>query len=212
MKKFIITLLLALGMAGTYAQIPAEVSTVMNKCRQTFSNANGLEYTMDMKTKMGPITIMNMRFVIASKGDMERTKITAEVLGKEVTSENGFDGKEAWEIKPAKNGDTIIFSQKKKDNGTSDLNLNLDKEYRKAKMKNKGDYYEVTFSDPIDKENGAKKITVKISTKTYRMTEMKTSAHGANVVMTLSKYRTGLKDDYFKINPSQYPKAVIIRK
>ena len=211
MKKLILILLLALSMVGIHAQIPAEVTTVMNKCRQTFANANGLEYTMDMKTKLGPITVMDMRFVIANKGDMSRTKMTAIVLDEEVTTESGYDGKEAWEINHSKGKDTIIFSQKKKDDGVSDLNMNLDKEYRKAKMKNKGDHYEITFSDPVDKNSETKKVTVKISTKTYRLLEMKTSARGANVVMTFSKYRTGLKDDYFKVNLSQYPKAVVIR-
>jgi len=79
-------------------------------------------------------------------------------------------------------------------------------------MKNKGDYYEITFSDPVDKKSEAKKITVKISTKTYRLIEMKTSARGANVVMTFNNYRIGLKDDYFKVNLNQYPKAAVIRK
>lgn len=212
MKKLLLTLLLALGMTGAYAQIPAEVTTVMNKCHKTFSSSTGLEYTMDTKTKLGPITVMNLRYVIATKGDMSRTRMTATVLDKEATSEYGFDGKEAWEIKHSKGKDTIIFSQKKKDDGVSDFDLDLDKNYRKAKMKDKGDYYEITFSDPVDKKSEAKKITVKISTKTYRLLEMKTSARGANVVMTFSKYRTGLKDDYFKINLSQYPKAAVIRK
>lgn len=212
MKKLLLTLLLALGMAGIHAQIPAEVTTVMDKCRQTFANANGLEYTMDMKTKLGPVTVMDMRFVIANKGEMSRTKMTVKVLDEEVATESGFDGKEAWEIKHSKGHDTIVFSQKKKDDGVSELNLNLDKEYRTAKMKNKGDYYEITFSDPVDKKSEAKKITVKISTKTYHLIEMKTSARGANVVMTFNKYRIGLKDDYFKVNLSQYPKAVVIRK
>ncbi|MBP5540315.1 MAG: hypothetical protein J6X88_01570 [Bacteroidales bacterium] len=212
MKKLLLTLLLALGMASVHAQIPAEVTTVMDKCRQTFANANGLEYTMDMKTKLGPISIMDMHFVIANKGEMSRTKMTVKVLDEEVATESGFDGKEAWEIKHSKGHDTIVFSQKKKDDGVSELNLNLDKEYRTAKMKNKGDYYEITFSDPVDKKSEAKKITVKISTKTYHLIEMKTSARGANVVMTFNKYRIGLKDDYFKVNLSQYPKAVVIRK
>jgi len=212
MKKFLFTFLLALGMTGAYAQIPAEVTTVMNKCRQTFATTAGLEYAMDMKTKLGPVTIMDMRFVIANKGDMSRTKMIVKVLDQEVTSESGFDGKEAWEIKRSKGHDTIIFSQKKKDDGVSDFSIDLDKEYRKAKMKDKGDYYEITFSDPVDKKSETKKITVKISTKTYRLLEMKTSARGANVVMTFSKYRNGLKDDYFKINLSQYPKAAVIRK
>lgn len=212
MKKLLLTLLLALGMASVHAQIPAEVTTVMDKCRQTFASTNGLEYTMDMKTKLGPVTVMDMHFVIANKGEMSRTKMTVKVLDEEVATESGFDGKEAWEIKHSKGHDTIVFSQKKKDDGVSELNLNLDKEYRTAKMKNKGDYYEITFSDPVDKKSEAKKITVKISTKTYHLIEMKTSARGANVVMTFNKYRIGLKDDYFKVNLSQYPKAVVIRK
>ena len=212
MKKFLTTLLLALGMAGAYAQIPAEVTTVMNKSRKTFSSSAGLEYTMDMKTKLGPVTVMDMRFIIANKGDMSRTKMTVTVLDEEVTTESGFDGKEAWEIKRSKGRDSIIFSQKKKDDGVSDFDLDLDKNYRKAKMKNKGDYYEITFSDPVDKKSETKKVTVKISTKTYRLLEMKTSARGANVVMTFSKYRVGLQDDYFKVNLSRYPKAVVVRK
>ena len=211
MKRLFLLIALAFGIAGAQAQIPAEVSEVMGKCRTAMTNAAGIEYEMDMKAGMGPVA-MKMHFVIANKGNLNRTLMSMKVLGAEVVTESGFDGTDTWEIDHSANGDTITFTRgdiRKKSKG--DISLDLDKQYNKAKMKLKDGYYEITFSEPKDKISEVKSISVKISEKTYIMRELRSGARGAKVTMNITKVRVGLKDSYFKLDLSKYPNAVVIR-
>ena len=214
MKRLFLFLILTLALGiGAQAQIPADVTAVMDKCRQAMDNSAGMEYTSAVKVAVGPVTLMKMDFVIGNKGNLERATMKTKIMGQEIIYESGFDGKESWEVKHSSDGDTItIGNTKKKGSNDGEVDLDLDKMYRKAKMKNKGDYYEITFSDPVDKGNEAKKMTVKISSKTYRLQELKPSAHGGKMTMTFSKYRIGLKDDYFRAPRAKYPGAVVVKK
>lgn len=215
MKRLFLLLALALGIANAQAQIPTEVTEVMGKCRAAMTNATGLEYEMDMKAGIGPVA-MKMHFVVANKGNLNRTLMRMTVLGTEIVTENGFDGTDSWEIDHAAKetqSDTITFTHgNKKKKSKNELSYDLDKQYNKAKMKLKDGYYEITFSEPKDKTNEVKSATVKISEKNYVIREMRTGARGAKVTMKITKIRVGLKDSYFKLDTSKYPGAVIIRK
>lgn len=212
MKKLFLLLALLLDLAGVQAQIPAEVTEVMDKCRTVMNNPSGLEYEMDMKAGMGPVAL-KMHFVIASKGDLYRTSMTTKILSMTVNQESGFDGTNTWEIKHSTKGDTIIFTRGNTiAESEGALDLDLDKQYRKAKMKNKDGYYEITFSDPKDKTSEIKRISVKISEKNYAMREIRSGARGAKVTMTITKIRVGLKDSHFKLDLTKHPDAVVIRK
>lgn len=214
MKKLLLLITLAFGIASAQAQIPAEVTEVMEKCRAAMTNATGLEYEMDMKAGMGPVA-MKMHFVIANKGNLNRTLMSMTVLGTEIVSENGFDGTDTWEIDYAAKEtqrDTITFTRgNKQKKSEGELSYDLDKQYNKAKMKLKDGYYEITFSEPKDKASEVKSTTVKISEKNYVMREMRTGARGAKVTMKITKVRVGLKDNYFKLDLTKYPNAVVIR-
>lgn len=197
---------------GAWAQIPAEVTDVMNKCRAAMTNATGLEYEMDMKVGMGPLA-MKMHFVIANKGKLNRTSFSTKVLGEDIVVESGFDGTDTWEIKHSDNGDSIIFTHgNTRGKSKGDLDLDLDSKYNKAKMKLDDGYYEITFSEPKDKSNEVKRVTVRIVARNYVLRDMRTTARGAKVTMTITKIRIGLKDSYFKLDLSDYPNAVVIRK
>ena len=215
MKRLFLLIALAFGIAGAQAQIPADVTDVMKRCRAAMVNPAGLEYEMDMKAGMGLVSV-KMHFTIADKGNLNRTRMTMRVLGFDVVTESGFDGTDTWEIDLASKDtdrDTITFTRgdhRKKSDGS--LSLDLDKEYRKAKMKLKDGYYEITFSEPKDPKSEVKNMTVKISAKNYTMREFKSSAKGAKVTATITKIRVGLKDSHFKPDLSKYPDAVIIRK
>ena len=211
MKRLFLLLGLMLGIAGVQAQVPAEVTDVMNKCRAAMTNPNGLEYEMDTKAGLGPLA-MKMHFVIADKGNLNRTTMTMKIMGIEVTTESGFDGINTWEIEHSEKRDTITITKgdtRKKSEG--DLSLDLDKKYNKAKMKLKDGYYEIAFSEPKDKDNEAKSVTIKVQEKNHILREVRSGARGAKVTMTVTKVRVGLKDSYFKINLSEYPNAVVIR-
>lgn len=207
-KAILFVVAMLLGAAGVRAQIPAEVTAVMDKCRTAMENPNGLEYEMDIKAGIGPLA-MKMRMVVASKGKMSRTSFSTRVLGNDIVVENGFDGTDTWENE----GDTITITRgdhRKKDKNV--LSTDFDKRYRKAKMKEKDGYYVITFTEPKDKDNEAKSVTTWLSMKSCMMQELKTTAKGASVTMKVTKIRTGLKDDYFKVDLGKFPNAVVIRK
>ena len=211
MKRFVFFVLSILGTAGVWAQIPAEVTEVMDRCRAAMTNASGLEYEMDIKAGLGPLS-MKMHMVVANKGDLSRTTVSTKVLGMEVVVESGFDGTNTWEIDHSPKGDTITFTQGNHKKSDKELVFDQDKQFNKAKMKLKDGYYVITFSDPKDKSSKVKSVTVSISAKSYTMREVRSGAGGAKVTMTVTKIRVGLNDSYFKLDLSKYPDAVIIRK
>lgn len=211
MKRIFLLLALSLGIAGIQAQVPAEVTDVMDKCRAAMTNAAGVEYEMDVKAGMGPLSV-KIHFVVADKGDLNRSISTTKIMGVDVVTESGFDGTDTWKIDRSSKGDTITFTHgnnRKKSKG--DLWLDLDKKYNKAKMKLKDGYYEISFSEPKDKDNEIKSATIKVQEKNYILREMRSGARGAKVTMTVTKMRVGLKDNYFKLDLSKYPNAVVIR-
>ena len=212
MRKLLLLLALVLGIAGAQAQVPAEVTEVMEKCRAAMLNPNGLEYEMDVKAGMGPLA-MKMHFAIADKGNLNRTAMTMKIMGMEVTTESGFDGTDTWKIEHYGNGDTITITKgDNRQKSKGDLSLDLDKQYNKAKMKLKDGYYEIAFSEPKDKKNEAKNVTIKVQEKNHILREVRSGARGAKVTMTVTKIRVGLKDSYFKVDLSKYPDAVVVRK
>lgn len=211
MKKIIMTVVAAVMVAmSAQAQIPAEVKDVMDKCRKAMNPSAGIQYNMDIRTKMGPVTLLSMNVTAGIKGGKSKRVSTSKSLGIEIKSESGFDGTQEWKAEE----DTVIItktSRQKKDG--QDLNLNWDNLYRKAKMKLKGDNYIIEFSDPIDKElTEAKKMTVIIAKKDYHFCELSSKVGSAKMVITISNIKIGLNDDYFKLDLSKYPNAVVIRK
>ena len=215
MKKFLLlAMVVMLAAISVQAQIPAEVNEVMKKCREAMDHPNGLEYTMDMKVAMGPVTLTNSQLIIGSKGEMNRSKMTMKIVGKEITFESGFDGNETWELDCMGDKDTIHITKGKKDSKRDDggIDLELARGFKKAKMKLKDGYYEIDYSDPVDKKSELKKLSLKVSAKNYYLREMRTSAKGAKVTMTITKIKLGLNDNYFKLDLGKYPNAVIIRE
>lgn len=212
MRKTIVILTMLICSIGLWAQIPVEVTNVMDRSRAVMANPAGIEYVMDMKAGMAGIS-MKMKFVIAMKGKMSRVHVTSKIMGMEIVQESGFDGTDTWEIDYSSKGDTITFVRgDKREKGKGDMEFDFDKKYNKAKMKLKDGFYDIDFSDPKDKTNEVKKISVKISANDYHVCEIRSGALGSKVVMTISKVRFGIKDSYFKVDLSKHPGAVVIRK
>lgn len=213
MKKILLLVVATVvAMASVGAQVPAEVTEVMNKCKAAMSNPGGLEYTMDMKFSMGPVTLTNSQLIIGSKGEMNRTVMTMKIMDHEIMFISGYDGNETWEVQRFANKDSINIIKGKKDKDDEGVDLELANGFRKAKMKLKDGYYEIDYSDPIDKKSEIRKLSVKVSAKNYYLREMRTSVKGAKVLMTITKVKIGLKDDYFKLDLSKYPNAVVSRE
>ena len=208
-KILFLTLAMFMAVLHVNGQVPSEVKEVMRKCEAAMSSPQGVEIDMNVKTSLAFVKLMNMRLVTGEKGSKSKALMTMSILGKEVTIESGFDGEQEW----VATDDTVTITKTTtKGKGDSELNFNLANEYKKAKMKLKNDCYEIDFSEPVDKKNEAKSVSVKVSKKDYRLREMKMSMKGAKATITINKVRFGLKDDYFKLDLSKYPKAKVIRK
>lgn len=208
-KILFLTLAMFMAVLHVNGQVPSEVKEVMRKCEAAMSSPQGVEIDMNVKTSLAFVKLMNMRLVTGEKGSKSKALMTMSILGKEVTIESGFDGEQEW----VATDDTVTITKTTtKGKGDSELNFNLANEYKKAKMKLKNDCYEIDFSEPVDKKNEAKSVSVKVSKKDYRLREMKMSMKGAKATITINKVRFGLKDDYFKLDLSKYPKAKVIRE
>jgi hypothetical protein len=211
-KYFLMAVVAVMAAMNVEAQIPAEVKSVMEKCQAAMNNPKGVEYNMDVRLSMGPVG-MTTNFVTANKGEMERTQMTMKVLGKSVCVLSGFDGKEGWSLQQMDGKDTIrIKTGDEKKSNDGEIDFDIGDGFKKAKMNVKDDCYVIDYSDPIDKKSEIKKASFKISTKNYTLREMKTSVKGARVTMTVKKIKIGLSDDYFKLDLSKYPNAVVVRE
>ena len=218
MKKYILltitTLFFVCGIVTANAQVPAEVSAVLKKSSVAMSDPTGVEYEMDIKVKMLMVNVLSGKMTMASLGEKNRFTMTVKAMGQEMITEGGFDGEYEWEHTKGLGADTLYITRTtNKSVGEYDIDFNLDREYRKAKMnkEGEGDYYVIDFTDPKDSEAPGK-VTMKINAKNYYFHEMKTSKSGATMIMTLTKVKTGVRDGIFSCDPKKYPQAVVVRK
>lgn len=216
MKKYILltitTLFFVCGIVTANAQVPAEVSAVLKKSSVAMSDPTGVEYEMDIKVKMLMVNVLSGKMTMASLGEKNRFTMTVKAMGQEMITEGGFDGEYEWEHTKGLGADTLYITRTtNKSVGEYDIDFNLDREYRKAKMNKEGDYYVIDFTDPKDPEAPGK-VTMKINAKNYYFHEMKTSKSGATMIMTLTKVKTGVQDGIFSCDPKKYPEAVVVRK
>lgn len=213
-KLLLFSLAVVISALSLHAQIPADVTAVMDKCSATMTSPDGVEYDMDMKFSLGFISLGHSRLVMATKGDMYLTSMSITLADDALSLLSGYDGDISWEVKHTSKYDTIhIYKGKREmpDNGNTDIDFDVADEYKKAKMKLVDGCYEILFSKPIDKKNDIKEMDFKIDAKTYQLRQMKTSAKGVTVTMSLNKIKKGLADTYFKLNTTQYPNAIILR-
>jgi hypothetical protein len=211
---FVITVVAIMTAMSAQAQIPANVKEVLDKCDEQMNNPSGLvlDVTLNMKIL---VVSGNGTMKCYSKGDKNFTTMTMKVLGQEIIEESGFDGQQEWEYTSAtskKEKDSLIITKttvaKKNDYG---MNMDYENSYKTAKMKEKGSYYEIDFSNRLDPEL-PKKMTMKVSKDTYYLREMTTSMSGAKVTMTVTKITKGCSDNWFKLDMNRYKNAVVVRK
>ena len=222
MKRIKILMLVAIltlcGAASAVAQIDPQVTKIMRKCEEVMSNPAGLEMTMSIEARM-VIKLTGMTATVAEKNGKSKATMVMKVLGKEVRTEEGFDGTQEWNyrhIDLKKKGkevkDTLTIKKAtKKSESDYDIDLNVDKDYKKATVKVSGRYYELTFTNPIKKDD-PKKMVVKIDKDKYYFREMKAKQGGMSMTITVTKIKFGVNDDVFKFDPKNYPNAVVVRK
>ena len=206
------------GTMSALAQIDPRVTEIMRKCEKVMSNPAGLEMTMTMEASL-VVKISGITATVAEKNGKSKATLVMKVLGREVRTEEGFDGTQEWcyrHIDLKKKGkefkDTLTVKKTaKKSKSDYDIDFGIDKDYKTATVKVSGQYYELTFTNPVKKDD-PKKVVVKIDKDKYYFREMKAKQSGVSMTMTVSKIKFGVSDDIFKFNPKNYPNAVIVRK
>jgi outer membrane lipoprotein-sorting protein len=214
MKKLIISILMLLLTVSAQAQIPQEVIDVLTKCSQKMDNPAGIQ--CDMKASAGISFVkVNVNLTLYSKGEKSFEKTSMKILGKEIKAESGFDGVQEWEYQPKikkDDKDTLTITKRvKKSKGEYDIDFDLHKDYKTAKMQVKNGFYVITFTNPKDKE-APKKTVMKINKDNYVFQELSASDSGVTMKVTLIKMKIGVPDSVFKFDPKRYPNAVIVRK
>ncbi|MBP3821796.1 MAG: hypothetical protein J6I36_00040 [Bacteroidaceae bacterium] len=217
----ILMLAVILTLCGTMtalAQIDPQVTEIMRKCEKVMSNPAGLEMTMSIEARM-VIKLSGITATVSEKNGKSKASMIMKVLGREVKTEEGFDGTQEWSyrhIDLKKKGkevkDTLTIKKTaKKSESDYDIDFSVDKEYKTATVKVSGRYYELTFTNPIKKDD-PKKMVVKIDKDKYYFREMKAKQSGVSMTMTVTKIKFGVSDDVFKFDPKNYPNAIIVRK
>ena len=215
MKKILVMVAVAIMTAMTVqAQIPAEVKDILEKCAEKNHHSGG--YELDMKLHVGAvIASMNGTMKMCMKGENSFSVIQMKVMGHEIYTETGFDGTQTWRYSKAADDeerDTLTITKgalKKKDKFAIDMGLDM--KYKKAKLKTTDKHYEITFTEPLNKETPKKSI-IRIDKNKYLLHEYETKVSIASVKMTVTRIKYGVSDNMFVLDPKKYPNAVVVRK
>jgi outer membrane lipoprotein-sorting protein len=196
------------------AQIPAEVKDILEKCAEKNHHSGG--YELDMKLHVGAvIASMNGTMKMCMKGEKSFSVIQMKVMGHEIYTETGFDGTQTWRYSKDADDeerDTLTITKgalKKKDKFAIDMGLDM--KYKKAKLKTTDKHYEITFTEPLNKETPKKSI-IRIDKNKYLLHEYETKVSIASVKMTVTRIKYGVSDNMFVLDPKKYPNAVVVRK
>lgn len=199
------------------AQIPAEVKEILQKCSEKNFHSGDGGYELDLKLHMGAvIASMNGTMKMCSKGEKSFSVIQMKALGHEIYTESGFDGKQSWRYSKAADDeerDTVIITKgpRKKEKDKFSIDMGLDKEYKKAKLKTTDKHFEITFTGPLNKDMPKKSI-IRIDKNKYLLHEYETKVSIASVKMTVTRIKYGVSDNVFVFDPKKYPNAVVVRK
>lgn len=200
-----------------HAQIDPQVIEVLKKSQEKMNNPHGTEIEMTIEvTLMVKLTGMTIR--CSEKNNKMRMFMESKVMGQELMVETGFDGQQEWQYIHRKDEDnkakrdtlTIIKTTQKPENETT-VDFGLYKEYKTAKIKLDGKYYEITLTKPVKKDSPSK-VVMLIDKDKYYFREMKTKVKGTTMTMRLTKIKIGVSDDVFKLDLRKYPNTVIVRK
>ena len=219
MKKiFMLVVAAMMATVMIHAQIDPQVIEVLKKSQEKMSNPHGTEIEMTVEVTL-LVKLTGMKIKCAEKNNKIRMFLESKVLGQEMTVETGFDGQQEWEFMHSKDDDdgkarrdTLTIkktTQKPKNENTIDFGIY--KEYKTAKMKLSGQYYEITLTNHIKKDSPGK-VVMKIDKDKYYFREMKTKIKGATMTMRMTKIKFGVSDDAFNLDLKKYPKAVVVRK
>ena len=206
-------MLLLVGMS-VQAQIPTEVKNILNKCSE--SGHQGAGILLDTNIQISAlIASMNGTMKTYKKGDKSFTIVKIKGMGQEAYTEKGYDGKTGWEYKKASDlneRDTlVIINNAKPKKDKFDVGTGIEDDYQKASLKKTAKFYEITFTNPKDKDM-PKKTIMRIVKDTYRLHQIEAKISIATAKITVTKITIGVNDNIFAFNPQKYPNAVVVRK
>jgi hypothetical protein len=217
--KRILMIAVAAMMAAVmiHAQIDPQVIEVLKKSQEKMSNPHGTEIEMTIDVTL-MVKLTGMKIKCSEKNNKIRLFMESKMMGQELTVETGFDGQQEWQYIHRKDEDdkakrdtlTIIKTTQKPKNEHS-VDFGIYKEYKTAKIKLNGQYYEITLTKPVKKDSPSK-VVMLIDKDKYYFREMKTKVKGATMTMQLTKIKIGVSDDVFKLDLKKYPNAVVVRK
>ena len=219
MKIFFVMVVAAMMAAvNVNAQIDPQVIEVLKKSQEKMSSPLGTEIEMTIDVTL-MVKLTGMTIKCSEKNNKMRLFMESKVMGQELMVETGFDGQQEWrymhrkddEDGKAKRDTLTITKTTQKPKNEHSVDFGIYKEYKVAKMKLDGQYYEITFTKPVKKDS-PNKVVMKIDKDKYYFHEMTTKVKGATMIMKLKKIKVGISDDVFKLDLKKYPNAVVVRK
>jgi hypothetical protein len=220
-RRILLCLFAVIVAASAMAQIPAEVKEVLKKCEDKMASYNtpaGSMIDANIKMKVSVISLSGP-IKMGMKGDKYFTTLSMYAMKKEMMKiELGFDGAQKWEYVSTsddKKNDTLKITRTQSSKNSLGVKIDYAKDYRKAKMKVSGRYYEITFSGPLRK-GISKKATIKIDKESYLMREYSVNenlvGHSAQFTVTITKLTRGCPDSWLKLDMNRYKNAKVVRR
>lgn len=139
-------------------------------------------------------------------------------MGEDVLkTEMGFDGQQEWVYTTTFDDkkDSLVITKTTSSKNEFGMKSDYDKVYKKAKMKEVGRYYEITFTEPRKKDL-PKKSKIKVDKESYLMREysvvQKMGMFTGAMTITVTKITKGCNDKWVKLDMNRYKNAVVVRK
>ena len=221
MKRILLLVVVAImATVSAQAQFPDDVKEVLKKCDQkmeTYGTSEGVVFDMNVKMKALILTLNGtLKSYVKNKKFFHLMDLN--LMGKGIKYEMGFDGEQKWKYTSGiseKKKDTLEIAKTKDAKNDYSVKTDYDKEYKKAKMKEVGRYYEITFSSPL-KKDVPKKASIKIDKESYLLREFSVDedmgGFTGKVTLTIMKITKGCSDNWFKLDMNRYKNAVVVRR
>ena len=223
MKKILLMVVAAVMATSAVAQIPDNVKEVLRKSDAKMASYNTAEGTLiegTVKMKVSVISMSGPLKIYAKDKKFFATLSMNAMKEFGINLDLGFDGEQKWEYNTvtgdeSKKKDTLRITKTRDAINIFGPRNNYTKEYKKAKMKEVGRYYESTFSGPLKKDK-PKNSTVKIDKENYLVREYSVDENvgpfTAKMTMTITKITKGCSDNRLKLDMNRYKNAVVVRK
>ena len=223
MKKILLIVVAAVMATSGLAQIPDNVKEVLKKSDEkmtTYNTAAGAVIEGTMKLKVSILSASGPMKMYAKDNKFFANMFVDIMKEIGIRLEMGFDGEQKWEYRSvtgreSKDKDTLRITKTRDAKNVFGPKNDYDKEYKKAKMKEVGRYYEITFSGPLKKDI-PKKATIKIDKESYLMREYSINEpvgpFTGKITMTITKITKGCSDNWLKLDMNRYKNAVVDRR